>query len=68
MSRINLILVLSFLILGGCGQKKAEQFTALPFPDITLPAMIQTQQDAAEGAEDVAQMEFKEKTETKNNS
>ena len=48
MSRINLILVLSFLILGGCGQKKAEQFTALPFPDITLPAMIQTQQDAAD--------------------
>ena len=32
----------------GCGQKKAEQFTALPFPDITLPAMIQSQQDAAE--------------------
>ena len=32
-----------------CSQgKKAEQFKALPFPDITLPALIQTQQDAAE--------------------
>ena len=33
------------LAAAGCGQKKAEQFTALPFPDITLPAMIQNQQD-----------------------
>ena len=36
------------LAAAGCGQKNAEQFTALPFPDITLPMMIQTQQEAAD--------------------
>ena len=40
--------ILTVLVTVGCGQKKAEQFTALPFPDITLPAMIQSQQDAAD--------------------
>ena len=42
------ILLTALLTAAGCGQKKAEQFTALPFPDITLPVMIQTQQDAAD--------------------
>ena len=42
------ITILTVLLAVGCGQKKAEQFTALPFPDITLPGMIQTQQDAAD--------------------
>ena len=48
MSKIfNIISFLAVLLIAGCGQKKAEQFSALPFPDISLPAMIQTQQDAA---------------------
>ena len=42
------ILLLVLLAAAGCGQKKAERFTALPFPDIALPSMIQSQQDAAE--------------------
>ena len=42
------ILLLVLLAAAGCGQKKAERFTALPFPDIVLPSMIQSQQDAAE--------------------
>ena len=42
------ILLTALLAAAGCGQKKAEQFTALPFPDITLPMMIQTQQEAAD--------------------
>ena len=42
------ILLLAAAVAAGCGQKKAERFTALPFPDITLPSMIQSQQDAAE--------------------
>lgn len=36
------------IIVTGCGNKKAEQFNALPFPDISLPAMIESQQEAAE--------------------
>ena len=36
------------MLAAGCGQKKAERFTALPFPDITLPSMIDNQQDAAD--------------------
>ena len=48
MSKIfNIISFLAVLLIAGCGQKKAEQFSALPFPDISLPAMIRTQQDAA---------------------
>ena len=42
-----IVILIPLLLAAGCGQKKAEQFTALPFPDITIPAMIQTQQDAA---------------------
>ena len=45
--RISIIL-LAVTVAAGCGQKKAERFTALPFPDITLPSMIQDQQDVAE--------------------
>ena len=42
------IALLAAIAVAGCGQKKAERFTALPFPDIALPSMIQSQQDAAE--------------------
>ena len=48
MNRISFITILTLLLAVGCGQKKAEQFNALPFPDITLPGMIQNQQDAAD--------------------
>ena len=48
MNKVLYITILTVLLAVGCGQKKAEQFTALPFPDITLPGMIQTQQDAAD--------------------
>ena len=49
MSKIfNIISFLAVLLIAGCGQKKAEQFSALPFPDISFPAMIRTQQDAAD--------------------
>ena len=44
---LYIILLTAFLAVG-CGQKKAERFNALPFPDITLPGMIRTQQDAAD--------------------
>mgnify|MGYP003458470263 CR=1 FL=1 len=44
----GVIILMTVLLLSGCGQKKVEQPVALPFPDITLPSMIQTQQDAAD--------------------
>ena len=34
------------ILAAGCGNRKAEQFKALPFPDIQLPAVIQTEQAA----------------------
>ena len=34
------------IVAAGCGNRKAEQFKALPFPDIQLPAVIQTEQAA----------------------
>ena len=38
----NLIICASFLLMAGCaGNRKAEQFTALPFPDVAPPAMIE---------------------------
>ena len=47
--RINqLILVLSIALIIGCKEKKAEQFKALPFPDVTVPAIIQDRQQMAE--------------------
>ena len=42
------ILLTVFLVVGCGGKKKAEQFSALPFPDISLPSMIQGQQEAAD--------------------
>ena len=44
----NLILILPLVFTIGCREKKAEQFTALPFPDVTVPTVIQTQNEAAE--------------------
>lgn len=44
----NLILMLPLVLTIGCREKKAEQFTALPFPDVMVPAVINTQNEAAE--------------------
>ena len=47
--RINkLIIFLSIALVVGCKEKKAEQFTALPFPNVVAPAMIQDRQEIAE--------------------
>ena len=47
--RINLTLILAaLLIVAGCKEKKAEQFHALPFPDVQIPTMINGQQEALE--------------------
>ena len=48
--RINtLTILLSMALAVGCGgNKKAEQFAALPFPDIFPPAVMDNQQDIAE--------------------
>ena len=47
--RINLALILAALLaMAGCRGKKAEQFHALPFPDVQLPSMISGQQEALE--------------------
>ena len=41
-------MALAVFVAAGCGSnKKAEQFSALPFPDITIPSMIQDRQEAA---------------------
>ena len=40
--------VSAVLIVAGCGQRKAEQFQALPFPDVMPPAMMEDPQDRAE--------------------
>ncbi len=46
----NRIIILSaLLVLAGCVQnRKAEQFTALPFPKVSVPEMITELRDAAE--------------------
>ena len=44
----QLILILSIVLAIGCKEKKAEQFKALPFPDVTVPAMIQDRLQIAE--------------------
>ena len=45
----NILLSASVLILFGCGgNKKAEQFKALPFPDVVPPAIMDNPQDIAE--------------------
>ena len=36
------------ILIASCGQKKAEQFQALPFPDVFPPAMMEETQDRAE--------------------
>jgi hypothetical protein len=47
--RINFTLILAVLLfMAGCKEKKAEQFNALPFPDVQLPSMISGQQEALE--------------------
>ena len=47
--RINFTLILAaLLIVAGCKEKKAEQFYALPFPDVQIPTMITGQQEALE--------------------
>ena len=40
--------VSAVLIVAGCGQRKAEQFQALLFPDVLPPAMMEDPQDRAE--------------------
>ena len=42
------ILLLSIILMTACGQKKAEQFKALPFPDIAMPGMLTQPQDIAD--------------------
>ena len=45
----HLIICASFLLMAGCSQnRKAEQFTALPFPDVAPPAMIEDVADRVE--------------------
>ena len=48
--RINILtILLSMALAVGCGgNKKAEQFAALPFPDINPPAVMDNPQDIAE--------------------
>ena len=47
--RNNFTLILAVLLfVAGCKEKKAEQFQALPFPDVQLPSMISGQQEALE--------------------
>lgn len=36
------------LMMAGCRERKAEQFKALPFPDVPVPTMISGQQEALE--------------------
>ena len=47
--RLNILnIAVLTMILVSCGQKKAEQFQALPFPDVKPPAMMEDPQDRAE--------------------
>ena len=46
--KINHIILSALAIVAvSCGTRKAEQFQALPFPDITTPAMMSDPQDIA---------------------
>ena len=38
------------LMLAGCRERKAEQFQALPFPDVTPPGMVDDYQARADYA------------------
>ena len=40
--------VFAVLVIAGCGQRKAERFQALPFPDVAPPAMMDDDQDRAD--------------------
>lgn len=45
----SIVILLTVLYAVGCANnRKAEQFKALPFPNVTAPAMIQDQQELAE--------------------
>lgn len=46
----SFIITASLSLLAGCGgkSKKAEQFTALPFPDVMPPAMLSGEKERAE--------------------
>ena len=45
----SIVILLTVLCAVGCANnRKAEQFKALPFPDITAPAMIEDRMEAAE--------------------
>ena len=46
----NLVIVVAVAVAAGCGgnSKKAEQFAALPFPDVVPPAMMEDASDRAE--------------------
>lgn len=46
-NRITLILAI-LLVVAGCRERKAEQFQALPFPDVIAPGMITDYQDRAD--------------------
>jgi hypothetical protein len=47
--RIKTALLLTVLVAVGCvNNRKAEQFSALPFPDVKAPSMLQDQQQIAE--------------------
>ena len=47
--RLNLLNIAAMAtLLVSCGQKKAEQFQALPFPDVNPPAMMEDIQDRVE--------------------
>ena len=47
--RLNILNIAVLMIaVVSCGQKKAEQFQALPFPDVVPPAMMADFQDRAE--------------------
>ena len=41
-------IAVAVILIAGCGQKKAEQFQALPFPDVLPPAMMEDPQDRVE--------------------
>ena len=47
--RLNILnIAVLVMLVASCGQKKAEQFQALPFPDVAPPAMMENVQDRAE--------------------
>ena len=45
MKRKFLNIAAAVILFTGCGQKKAEQFQALPFPDVFPPAMMEDAQE-----------------------